>query len=121
MTFRYKTIATDDIVGYVNRATGTDFTYFFDQYLRYASLPKLEVLLMARGGGLKCRYRWRADVKDFHMPVRVTTSPGKFAFIHPTTEWQTMDLGSMDPKQFRCDDDWFYIDEQIRTMYQDAE
>jgi hypothetical protein len=32
-----------------------------------------------------------------------------------------MDLGSMDPKQFRCDDDWFYIDEQIRTMYQDAE
>ncbi len=121
MTFRYKTIATDDIVGYVNRATGTDFTYFFDQYLRYAALPKLEVFLMARGGGLKCRYRWRADVKDFHMPVRVTTSPGKFAFIHPTTEWQTMDLGSMDPKQFRCDDDWFYIDEQIRTMYQDAE
>jgi len=121
MEFRYKTITTADIVAYVNRAAGTDYTYFFDQYLRYPAIPKLEVFVIERGGNLKCRYRWRADVKDFRMPVRVTTTPGKFAFIHPTTEWQTMDLGSMDPKEFRYDEDWFYIDTQIRTMYQNAE
>jgi hypothetical protein len=32
-----------------------------------------------------------------------------------------MDLGTMDPKQFRCADDWFYIDTQIRTLYRAAE
>ncbi|HEX7574026.1 MAG TPA: hypothetical protein VF514_13110 [Bacteroidota bacterium] len=96
--FRYRTITTEDVVAYINRGTGSDYTYFFDQYLRYASLPKLEVVLTATNGILSCRYRWRAEVKDFHMPVKVTTSPGTFAFIRPTGEWQTMDLGTMDPK-----------------------
>jgi aminopeptidase N len=119
--FRYKTITTEDVIGFVNRMTGTDYTYFFDQYLRYPALPKLEAFLLVKKGVVSCRYRWRADVKDFHMPVRVTTSPGTFAFIHPTPQWQTLDLGTMDPKQFRCDDDWFYIDTQFRTMYQASE
>jgi hypothetical protein len=55
------------------------------------------------------------------MPVKVTTSPGTFAFIRPTSDWQTMELGSMDPKQFRCADEWFYIDTQIRTVYRVAD
>jgi aminopeptidase N len=121
MTFRYTTITTEDIVAYVNRATGTDYTYFFDQYLRYPALPKLEAMLTAKGGKTTCRYRWRADVKNFRMPVKVTTSPGTFAFIHPTTEWQTLDLGGIDPKEFRYAEEWFYIETQFRTMYVWAE
>ncbi|HTO92987.1 MAG TPA: M1 family metallopeptidase [Bacteroidota bacterium] len=116
-TYRYRTITTDTIVAYVNRHTGTDYTYFFDQYLRSPSIPRLEVVLLARRDSLRCRYRWHADVKDFRMPVRVTAAPGKLAFIHPTTEWQTAELGGMDPKDFRVDEDWFYIDTQIRIVY----
>jgi aminopeptidase N len=119
--FRYRTITTEEIVAFVNRATGTDYTYFFDQYLRYPGLPKLDVVLTAASGTLTCRYRWQADVKGFRMPVKVTTSPGTFAFIRPTSDWQTMELGSMDPKQFRCADEWFYIDTQIRTVYRAAD
>jgi hypothetical protein len=55
------------------------------------------------------------------MPVKVTTFPGTFAFIRPTTDWQTIGLGTMDPKQFRYADDRFYIDTQFRTMYQAPE
>ncbi|HMK39876.1 MAG TPA: M1 family metallopeptidase [Bacteroidota bacterium] len=120
-TFRYRTVTTDDVIAYVNSVTGTDYTYFFDQYLRYPALPKLDAVLTARGGKTTCRYRWRADVRDFRMPVKVTTSPGVFAFITPTTEWQTIDLGSMDPKQFRYAEDWFYLDAQFRTVYEAAE
>jgi aminopeptidase N len=119
--FRYRTITTEDVVAYINRGTGSDYTYFFDQYLRYAGLPKLDVVLTATKGNLTCRYRWRAEVKDFHMPVKVTTSPGTFAFIRPTTDWQTMELGTMDPKQFRYAEEWFYIDTQIRTVYRTVE
>ncbi len=115
--FRYTSITTEDVVRYVNRATGTDYTYFFDQYLRYPRLPKLDIALVVRGNALSCRYRWRADVKDFRMPVKVTTAPRVFAFIRPTTEWQTIDLGTMDPKQFRYAEDWFYIDAQVATVY----
>ena len=120
-TFRYRTISTGDIVAYVNSVTGTDYTYFFDQYLRYPALPKLDAVLTAKGGKTMCRYRWRADVKDFRMPVKVTTSPGVFAFIRPTTEWQTIDLGSLDPKQFRYAEEWFYLDAQFRTVYETTE
>ncbi|HUI08728.1 MAG TPA: M1 family metallopeptidase [Bacteroidota bacterium] len=115
--YRYRAITTDSVVAYVNRQTGTDYTYFFDQYLRYPSIPKLEVVLLARGSSLRCRYRWQADAKDFRMPIRVTTAPGTLAFIHPTTDWQTMELGKMDPAEFRVDADWFYVDTQVRTYY----
>ena len=121
MNFRYRTVTTEDLVGYINRVTGKDFTYFFDQYLRYPALPKFDAFLVARGGKTTCRYRWRADVKGFRMPLKVTTSPGAFTMIHPTPEWQTLDLGTMDPKEFRYADEWFYIDAQIRTMYAAAE
>ena len=121
MNFRYRTVTTEDLVGYINRVTGKDFTYFFDQYLRYPALPKFDAFLVVRGGRTTCRYRWRADVKGFRMPLKVTTSPGAFTMIQPTQEWQTLDLGTMDPKEFRYADEWFYIDAQIRTMYAAAE
>ena len=121
MTFRYHTITTEDLVGYINRVTAKDYTYFFDQYLRYPALPTFDAFMTVRGGMTTCRYRWRADVKDFRMPLKVTISPGSFAMIHPTTVWQTLDLGTMDPKQFRYAEEWFYIDAQIRTMYVSAE
>jgi len=118
-TFAYKTITTEDVVGYVNKATGTDYTYFFDQYLRYTSLPRLEVVLTSRGDSLSARYRWRADVSDFRMPVKATVSGGTYGVLRPTSSWQTMDLGLMSPQAFRVPDELFYIDTQIRISYQD--
>jgi aminopeptidase N len=120
-TFRYQTITTEDIVRYVNTATGRDYTYFFNQYLRYASLPRLEVNLASKGSALSARYRWRADVTDFRMPIKVTTAPGKYSFISPTTAWQTLDLGTMNPNDFRVAEQLFYIDAQIRVNYQESD
>jgi aminopeptidase N len=119
--FKYTTVTTEDVVGYINSATGTDYTPFFDQYLRHASIPRLDVTIRVKGTGATARYRWKADEEKLNMPVRVTTSGGTFAFIRPTTSWQTMDLGALDPKDFRVDEQWFYVDTQIRTLYQDPE
>lgn len=117
--FRYQTVRTEDIVSYLNANAGGDYTYLFNQYLRHSALPKLEVMLLSKGKTLSARYRWEADEKDFHMPVKVTTAPGEIAFIHPTAEWQRLDLGTMDPAQFQIAVDLFYIDSQVRTVYQD--
>ena len=43
-------------------------TPVFDQYLRHADLPTLELAFL-EGGQLA--YRWRADVKAFAMPIKV--------------------------------------------------
>src|ERR1700744_147630 len=36
--FRYQPVGTEDIVGYFNTACSTDYTYFFDQYLRHPGI-----------------------------------------------------------------------------------
>ena len=67
--FKHKNIMTEDVVQYFNRETGKDLTPIFDQYLRHAAIPVLE-LKFDEAKGLVA-YRWKADEASFAMPVRV--------------------------------------------------
>jgi aminopeptidase N len=107
--FRYQPVRTEDIVGYFNQATGTDYTYFFDQYLRYPHIPVLVVKTEDAPGGCKLVYKWEADVPGFRMPVKVTVSKDSLAFIYPTTDWQMRELKGMAASDFRVDTTEFYI------------
>ncbi|MBD0257230.1 MAG: M1 family peptidase, partial [Cytophagales bacterium] len=107
--FRYQTISTDDLVRYINAKTNTDYTYFFDQYLRHPAIPTLLLRYRMKGETLTLSYRWVADVADFRMPVRVTGAKGKFGFIYPTANWQTMTLPGVEPSDFEVDEARFYI------------
>jgi len=118
-TFRYQTITADDVIHYVNERSGTDHTYFFDQYLKCAGIPRLEVYVTKKADSISARYKWDADVPDFRMPVKVTTSAEKYEFIYPTTTWQTMKLGPIDPREFRIADDLFYVDLKLNWVYLD--
>jgi aminopeptidase N len=107
--FQYQTISTDELVRYINAKTKTDYTYFFDQYLRYPAIPTLLLRYGTKGDVLTIAYRWLADVKDFRMPVRITQSKGKFGFIYPTTNWQTISLPDLEPDEVEVDEARFYI------------
>ncbi|MBC7924014.1 MAG: M1 family peptidase, partial [Ferruginibacter sp.] len=107
--FKYRTVTTKDIVSYINAKTETDFTYFFDQYLKYPAIPTLMLELAERGTSLEVRYRWVADVKDFRMPIRVSKSKSQSGFIHPTTTWQTITLPAMAEDDFEVDEAGFYV------------
>ncbi len=84
--FKYRTISTEQVVEFFNRRTGMNLTPLFDQYLRHAAVPRLE--LVFQDGG-QVAYRWRADVETFAMPVKVG-KPGRWQVIRPTTRWQVM-------------------------------
>jgi hypothetical protein len=43
------------------------------------------------------------------MPIRVSTSPGKFSFIYPTTSWQTITLKGMQEEDFQVEESAFYV------------
>lgn len=107
--FQYQTVTTEEIIQYFNKASGTDYTYFFDQYLRYPAIPELQLEFKQEKDLLTVKYKWKSDLKDFRMPVKVTTSNDRFDFIYPTTEWKTMQLPAMKSKQFKVDTDEFYI------------
>ncbi|MCF6403087.1 carboxypeptidase-like regulatory domain-containing protein [Chitinophaga filiformis] len=107
--FRYQTLSSDELVNYISLRTGRDYTWFFDQYLKYTSLPKLEISLKEKGNNVQLTYRWQADVPGFRMPVKVTVARGRFGFIYPTTDWQTMTLKQMREDDFEVDEEHFYI------------
>jgi len=103
--FKYKNIMTEDVAAYFNQQTGRNLTPIFNQYLRHTAIPTLELRFDAAQGMVA--YRWKADEKDFGMPVRVG-SPEKWQIIQPTTEWQTLKT-AVDEKSFSVATDLYYV------------
>jgi aminopeptidase N len=111
--FSLKQVTTDDIVNYYNTKTGLNLTPIFNQYLKYTAIPAFEYTLKTSGDKTQFMYRWKADVKDFAMPVDVFVAyGGKEAprRITPTTDWQTMVLmGEGIAPTIKVDTDHYYI------------
>ena len=103
--FKHKNIMTEDVVEYFNRETGKDLTPMFDQYLRHAAIPVLELKFDEAKGMVS--YRWKADEKAFAMPVRVGTKDN-WQVIQPTTEWQDMKT-ALKKDQFEVATDLYYV------------
>ncbi len=104
--FKYQNIMTEDVVAFFNKGTGKNLTPIFDQYLRHSALPVLELKFQESDGSVS--YRWKADVKDFAMPIKVG-SKAKWQTIQPTTEWKTMKT-SLKKGEFEVATDWYYIE-----------
>jgi aminopeptidase N len=117
--FGMQTVTGEDITGYITQRAGTDLGPFFNQYLRHTKIPVLEVFTSKKGNEVTARYRWKADVKEFKMPIRVTTGKGQWGWITPTTEWQTMNLGDLAPEDFAIEKDCFYVDVKLNYVYLD--
>ncbi len=104
--YKYQTILTEDVVSYFNQHAGLNLTPVFNQYLRHAAIPRLEVLFNYAPGVVL--YKWNADEDGFAMPVRAGT-PGHWQLIHPTTSWQEM-RSDLSKEEFQVDLDHYYID-----------
>ncbi len=104
--FKYRNIMTEDVVSYFNRKTGMNLTPVFDQYLRHAAIPTLELKFdEARG---EVGYRWKADEPAFAMPVRVG-SGGHWQVVQPTTAWKTLKT-PLRKDQFEVATDLYYVE-----------
>jgi aminopeptidase N len=103
--FKYHASMTEDVVAFFNKATGKNLTPIFDQYLRHAKLPVLE-LKFAEGND-EVAYRWKADVKEFAMPIKVG-DPKAWQVITPTAEWQTM-KSPLQKDKFEVATDLYYV------------
>ena len=74
---------TEDVVRFFNAQLGQDLTPIFDQYLRRASLPVLELAFDEKAGTVA--YRWRAEERGFAMPIRIG-DPKAWQTIRPTAD-----------------------------------
>ena len=104
--FKYRNIMTEDVVTFFNRETGMNLTPIFNQYLRHAEIPALELFFDTSAGTVF--YKWRAQEPDFAMPVLVGEKD-HWQRIVPTENWQTMKT-SLSKDQFDVATDLFYVD-----------
>ncbi len=115
--FGLKNTNTDKIIFYINQKTGMDYTWFFNQYLHYASPPVFTYSFKPKGKNLELYYKWNADVQDFHLPIKVVASvTGEYADrkvnyirIFPTTGWQKVMINGLNKKNFAVDLNEFYV------------
>ncbi len=103
--FKYKTIATKDVIEFFSKALDKDLTAFFLQYLEYAEIPELVFRTDPETNSLE--FKWEANVEDFDMPVELDLG-SKSQWIFPNTKsWQQLDLKKTD---FEIKKKYFYID-----------
>jgi aminopeptidase N len=100
--FAYQSVSTKDVVQYINSITGVDYTWFFDQYLKYPNIPTLNISLKQSGSGVDIRCQWKADEPDFKLPVKASAGKDSF-FVYPTTEWKTVHLDNIKIEDFKLD------------------
>ena len=107
--FKYKTILTEDVVAFFNQHTGMDLTPEFNQYLRHATPPMLD--LKFDPVTQMVSYRWKVDEIEFRMPVKVG-DPAHWQTVTPTVDWQTMPSALTEDQfrnQFQVATDLYYI------------
>jgi aminopeptidase N len=118
--FRHQNIDGQQVFDFINEKTRSDLTYFFDQYFRKTNLPKLMVSIQKKGEKVTANYKWQTDVADFHMPVKVTISPGKMGLIYPNSQkYQSIDLKGLHPDDFQVAEDQYLVDVRIWKTYID--
>jgi aminopeptidase N len=104
--FKYQTIMTTDVAAYFSKHTGRDLTPIFNQYLRHAAIPTLELRFDSQAHTVA--YRWQADEPAFAMPIKVGDKNHWQTVTPVTARWRTMktDLNS---EQFDVATDLYYV------------
>jgi aminopeptidase N len=103
--FKYHTILTEDVIAWWNGQTKLDLTPFFNEYLRHAAIPCLELNFLPETG--QVMYKWQAAEPGFAMPVEVG-DPQHWLVLHPTLDWQILDT-PLSKDQFQVATGLFYV------------
>lgn len=85
--FRHQIIEHKNVVDFFNAESGVYLTPVFNQYLRYITIPTLE--LRTKKG--KLEYRWVTDEPNFEMPVEVTVK-NRTIRLQATNNWQISNI-----------------------------
>lgn len=81
--FRHRIIDNRMVLAYFERETGLNLKSVFNQYLKYKSIPILELKVNKK----LLEYRWKTDEPNFIMPIDIKVK-GKEMRLQPTNEWQ---------------------------------
>lgn len=97
---------TRDIADYFSRRSGRDMAPIFNEYLRHAAIPTLELRFNPQDHTVD--YRWQADEPAFAMPINVGDNNHWQVITPVTSRWQTMNT-PLDREQFEVATELYYV------------
>ena len=103
-TFKKKIITSDTVIDYFNKASGTDLTPIFRQYLYTNQVP----VFIYKIKGDYLHYSWDNTNDDFNMPIDIDFE-GKKIRLYPTLKDQKIKLKKLSKKSFQIYDNQFYV------------
>ena len=101
MEFGSQIVCTEDLVEYINNATGQDFKPFFNQFIFDRRPPTLEYSL----SNDKLFYRYTGILPEFSMPINVLVNKDEVR-LQPTTVTQILTIPDYATVQIM---DWEYL------------
>lgn len=104
--FRYATVDYEDIVNYIIQYTNLDLSTFFEQFIKTAEIPTLEVHFTKTG---EIQARWLSSVKDFKMPIHIGTDDSPLEKIWLGKEFKTLNIPNITEDNFKIDTFNYYI------------
>ncbi len=88
-TFYHQTVTTPQILGYINKQAGFDYTKVFDQYLRGIQIPQFQYYFSS--DNKKVFYHYANCIAGFDLPMVLKNGDTKMK-IYPTDAWKSADL-----------------------------
>ena len=82
-TFYHKTVSTSEIESFINSELGSDYSGFFDQYLRTTKIPELHYYFDSSGS---FHYKWENVNTQFQLPLHIAKENYSYT-ISPTGQW----------------------------------
>ncbi|WP_395066522.1 M1 family metallopeptidase [Flavobacterium sp.] len=103
-TYRHKIIDTETVIAFFNKESDINLTPIFNQYLRYKSIPVLEMKFNKK----KVEYKWTTDVSDFKMPIDIKVN-GEEIRLEPTNNWKKTKLKIKNLNEIEILENEFFI------------
>ncbi|SFS80563.1 M1 family metallopeptidase [Sphingobacterium wenxiniae] len=104
--FYHQTVNYEDIVNFVNQESGLDLSKVFEQYVKYRSIPTLEIKKLD-DGQVACR--WIAEAPQFHMPIHLAIGDGEWIRFEISNRFQTIPLKVERLEDLKVDTYNYYI------------
>jgi aminopeptidase N len=103
-TFKKQIVTHDQVVDFFNKESGINLTPIFNQYLKYTSIPQLEI----RKNESSFELRWKTEEPNFAMPIDLEIK-GKKVRVNGTNDWTKIDAKVKSVTEIKPNKNAFYI------------
>ena len=103
-SYRHQIIDTQTVIDFFNKESQLNLTPIFNQYLRYTTIPELEI----RQNLNVFELRWKTEEPNFEMPIDLFVK-GKKTRMLLTNDWKKLDKKVKSIRDIQPDKEVFYI------------